>query len=104
VPQDEHAHEQDRPAGLNTRTPPGDGHAHFVARIEESPETVARCRASELAGISSRFPEVKITVGTDWKTWRAEHDGCIHETTATPDTSGMGELEAELWQCCGGPW
>lgn len=95
------------PENTNTRpqrhaaplgTPPDGGHLRFAVPIEESGDTVAANRAAELAGISARFPGVAITVGEDWRTWHAEHDGCVH------DTAGMGALQRALWRCVGGLW
>jgi len=71
-------------------------HAHFVAPIEECPEVVAKCRAAELAGISSWFPGIAITVSENWETWYADHDGCHHEKP------GMGALAVDLWHSHGG--
>jgi hypothetical protein len=99
------------PENMNTRpqrraapleTPPDGGHLRFAVPIEESEETVAVNHAAELAGISARFPGVAITVGEGWKTWHAEHGGCVHDTAGSRDTSGMGALQVELWRCVGG--
>ena len=89
-------------AALETSQP--DGPLHFAVPLEESEETIAANHQAELAGISGRFPGVEITVGPDWRTWRAEHDGCVHETHGEGGTSGMGALQRELWHCVGGLW
>jgi hypothetical protein len=100
MPQHEHASAQPKASALET--PPDGGCLRFAVPIEESEDTIAANRKAELAGISARFPGVAITVGADWKTWHAEHDGCVHDTAGGRDTSGMGALQVELWRCVGG--
>lgn len=102
MPQHEHPSQPATPRrrSLTGRTP--DGHAGIAVPIEESAETIARNHAAELAGISARYAGATITVSGDWKTWRADHGGCVHETHGDRSTSGMGALDRELRRCYGG--